>query len=230
MNFKLIILALLTFSTSLSLAQSCSKFYPFSEGTISEISTFNKKGKEIGVLTYKVLKVASSGSTVIASMSSNFKDSKGKIDTSQEFDVSCTGDTVSIDFKSLINPMLLDQYKDMEYDITGYNLEYPNDLTVGQDLADASLEMNIDMGGIKLKMNIITKDRTVVATESITTPAGTFDCYVITYTSDLKMSMGMNQTNNGKQWIAEGVGLVKQEDYNKKGKLTGSSLLTKFTN
>ena len=77
-------------------------------------------------------------------------------------------------------------------------------------------------------MNIITKDRTVVARENITTPAGTFDCYAITYTSELKMNMGMNQINNGKQWISEGVGMVKQEDYNAKGKLTGSSVLTEF--
>jgi hypothetical protein len=228
MNLKLIIIALFTFSTSLSFAQSCSKFYPFSEGTISEISIFDKKGKASGFLTYHVLKVTSSGGAEIASLSSTLKDPKGEVISSQEFDASCTGDLVSFDFKSLMNPILLERYKDMEYDISGINLEFPNNLDVGQTLPDANIEMNISMSGINITMNIITKDRTVVARENITTPAGTFDCYAITYTSELKMNMGMNQINNGKQWISEGVGMVKQEDYNAKGKLTGSSVLTEF--
>jgi hypothetical protein len=228
MNLKLIIVALLTFSTSLSFAQDCSKFYPFSEGTISEISMFDKKGKPSGFITYHVLKVVSSEGTEIATLSSTFKDRKGKLISSQEFDASCNGDLVSFDFKSLMNPQILEQYKDMEYDISGVNLEFPNDLSVGQDLPDANIEMIISMNGINITMNIITKDRTVAAREDITTSAGTFDCYVVTYTSEMKMSMGMNQTFKGKQWIAEDVGMVKQEDYNKNGKLTGSSLLTAF--
>ena len=118
----------------------------------------------------------------------------------------------------------------MEYDISGTNLDLPNDLGVGQTLPDANMEMNISMSGINLTMNIITKDRTVEAEENITTPAGSFDCYVISYTSQMQMSMGgMNQVSTGKQWIAEGVGMVKNEDYNKKGKITSSSVLTAFT-
>ena len=211
-------------------SQKCSKFYPFSEGTISEISIYDKKGKDSGTLIYHVIKVVSSGDTKIASMSSKLKDPKGNIISNNEFEVSCTGDIVSFDFESMMNPMLLERYKDMEYDISGTNLDLPNDLGVGQTLPDANMEMNISMSGINLTMNIITKDRTVEAKENITTPAGSFDCYVITYTSQMQMSMGgMNQVSTGKQWIAEGVGMVKNEDYNKKGKVTGSSVLTAFT-
>jgi hypothetical protein len=137
---------------------------------------------------------------------------------------------ISFDFESMMNPMLFERFKDLEYDVSGKNLDLPNDLAVGQNLPDASVEMNISMSGININMNIKTTDRSVVARENITTPAGTFDCYAITYTSELKMSMGMNQTNKGKQWISEGVGMVKQEDYDEKGKVTGSSLLTKFNN
>jgi len=38
----------------------------------------------------------------------------------------------------------------------------------------------------------------------------------------------MTQTSNSKQWIAEGVGMVKQEDY-QRGKVSSSSVLTKFS-
>ncbi|MFT5891771.1 MAG: hypothetical protein ACI9Y7_001878 [Dokdonia sp.] len=78
-----------------------------------------------------------------------------------------------------------------------------------------------------MNISVMMIDRKVQNKESITTPAGTFECYVITYTS--KMKMGIGRTGSSKQWVAEGVGLVKQEDYNKKGKLTGSNMLTSFS-
>ncbi|MFT5942941.1 MAG: hypothetical protein ACI9Q4_002208, partial [Sediminicola sp.] len=33
---------------------------------------------------------------------------------------------------------------------------------------------------------------------------------------------------SAKQWLAENIGMVKQENYNKKGKMTGGSILTAF--
>lgn len=118
------------------------------------------------------------------------------------------------------------QFKDMDTEVTGTNLVLPNNLSVGQTLPDASIDIKISMSGIN--MDVATKiiNRKVIGRESITTPAGTFDCYVITSTTELAMTMGMNQSSNAKEWIAEGVGMVKHEDYNKKGKLTNSSLLT----
>jgi hypothetical protein len=41
--------------------------------------------------------------------------------------------------------------------------------------------------------------------------------------------MGIKITGSAKQWLAEGVGMVKQESFNKKGKLTGYTELTAFT-
>lgn len=42
------------------------------------------------------------------------------------------------------------------------------------------------------------------------------------------MKMGFKSTGTSKQWIAKEVGMVKQEEYNKKGKLMSSSQLTAF--
>ena len=77
-------------------------------------------------------------------------------------------------------------------------------------------------------MNIIITDREVVGKETLTTPAGTFECFVI---SQSNVSKGMTGTikRTSKQWIAAGVGVVKTEDYKKNGKLDGYSLLTSFS-
>ena len=75
-------------------------------------------------------------------------------------------------------------------------------------------------------MSVETTDRKVIGKETITTPAGSFNCFVITSTTDMKM--GMSQRSTSKQWITEKVGTVKSENYDKNGKISGSSLLTKF--
>lgn len=79
---------------------------------------------------------------------------------------------------------------------------------------------------MKMNMTMEMVDRKVEGKESLTTSAGTFDCYVISYTTEMKM--GLNTMFKNKEWIAEGVGMVKSENYNKNGKLMGYSELTKI--
>lgn len=77
-----------------------------------------------------------------------------------------------------------------------------------------------------MKMNVMMTDRKITGKESITTPAGTFDCYILTYKMDTKMAL--NISTSGKQWLAPKVGIVRDEVYNKSGKLTSYSELTAF--
>ena len=86
-----------------------------------------------------------------------------------------------------------------------------------------------DVNRVKNSLGIETSElnRKVIDKGKISTPAGTFNCFVITYTSKMKSTM-VNRIGKGKQWIAKGVGLVKEEDYNRKGSLVNSSVLTAF--
>ena len=93
-------------------------------------------------------------------------------------------------------------------------------------LPDADMLAVINMSPIKMRLTFIMTNRKVVGEETITTPAGTFDCIVLTY--DYESKMGIKVTGSTKQWFAEGIGLVKQIDLNKKGKETNRTLLTKF--
>jgi hypothetical protein len=126
-----------------------------------------------------------------------------------------------------MSPQIFEQFGEMDYEFSGTDLQIPNDISVGKELPDANMDMTMNMGGMNMTMSVTMKDRKVVGQEDVTTPAGTFNCYVISYNLDMKM--GMNQKGSAKQWIAEGVGLVKQEDYNKSGNVTSSSLLTSFS-
>lgn len=203
---------------------SCSKYYPFNEGSTFQITSFDKKGKKQSVVDYSISNVTNSTAT----FNTTVYDAKGKEITTSNYDITCKDDMISIDFNSLISPELFAQYKDMEMDVTGTNIEIPNNLSVGQTLKDADMVMTINMGGMNMKMNMKLLNRKVEAQKSVTTSAGTFDCFVISYTSEFKM--GIKQTFMAKEYIAEGVGMVKSESFSKKGKLMNYSELTKISN
>lgn len=217
-------LLLLFTSNSLMAQGDCSSYYPFKADVKSEITIYDKKDKKEVVVNYTVTEVSENKAT----LTSEVYDSKGDFVLNSEYDVLCNGDGVSIDFKSMIDSKMLEQYKDMELEITGTNIDLPNHLTTGQTLPDASMDMVINSGPIKMKLFVKMMNRKVVGKEKITTPAGTFDCIILTYDTELKM--GMKKTINHKQWLAKGVGMVKSEDYNKSGKRINKSILTKFEN
>ena len=75
-----------------------------------------------------------------------------------------------------------------------------------------------------MNMSVSITNRKVEAVENITTPAGTFECYKITY--DVATKMMINVKMKATEWYAKNVGMVKSESYTSDGKLAGSTLLT----
>ena len=97
-------------------------------------------------------------------------------------------------------------------EIEGTLPSYPATLSVGQ-----VMEYSFSMKVMGMKTTTSGKN-TVVAQESVTTPAGTFNCYKIESETSSK---AMLQTVKAKSvsWIAEGIGTVKTETYDGKNKL-----------
>lgn len=230
MKNHFLLLFTLLFALQGTFAQSgCSAYYPLVDGASFQYSTYDKKGKEEGQVQYRVTDVVESGDQVTATMVMELSDQKGNIHSSS-YDISCDGNLVRIDFKSMLNEQMLGQFGDVEMDLTGTDVELPNNLSVGQELPDSNVHLKMKMGGtIGMNMNVETFNRKVEKKEQITTPGGTFDCYVIYSETRTKMMM-TNQVLPSRVWLAEGVGMVKQESYNKAGKLVGSTLLTEFKN
>lgn len=210
--------------------ENCSTYYPMIEGASYEYKMFDKKGKHEGTSSYAVTNVDNEGGNTYATMQIKYVDVKEKNTFESEYNITCTGDGVKIDFESLFPNQMMEQYEDMdlEMDITGTDIEIPNNLSVGQQLADANINVKMNMGAMNMKIEVNSTDRKVVGQESITTPAGTFDCYVISTNTSSKMMMAKHQMND-KLWLSEGVGIVKQETYSKNGKLENSMQLEKFS-
>lgn len=228
MKNLILTLTLIVLAFYLSNAQNaCSQYYVLEDGVTYEYTNYNKKGKEDGTFTYTVNDVDGSGDSVSATMTMQMTDKKGNTYDS-EYGINCEGDVVKIDFKSLMNEQMMSQFGDVEVDMSGTDIELPNNLSVGQELDDANIEMKMKMGGMNMNMNVETVNRKVEKKETITTPAGKFPCFVIYSENKSKMMMA-NQTFPSRMWLAEGVGMIKQETYNKKGDLTGYMELTKFS-
>jgi len=200
------------------------------EGTAFEYTMYNKKGKIDGISSYKVTSVENNGDSTTATMAISFTDEKGKDVYSSNYSFTCTGNMVTIDYESLMPQQMLEQYgaMDVEMDITGTDLELPNDLSVGQLLDDANVTVKMSMSGINMTTTVDTTNRKVEKQESVTTPAGTFECYVI-YSDTESKAMMVKQSFPSRVWLAEGIGMIKQETYKKNGSLMSSMQLTKFT-
>jgi hypothetical protein len=121
----------------------------------------------------------------------------------------------------------LESYKDMEMKIEGGNLEIPSTMKAGDMLNNGDMKMSFSSSGMTImNMTINISNRKVDAVENLTTPAGTFECYKISFDAATKMMV--NVKTRGVEWYSKGVGLVKSETYSTDGKLMGSNVLTVF--
>lgn len=229
---KKILLSVSVFFLTMAICSAqneCSKFYPLEEGTSFQYTNYDKKGKTDGTMAYTISSVTDNGSSTTATLDLKYTDKKGKDIFESNYNMTCENGTVRIDYQSLFPTQMMQQYSEMdiEMDITGTDIELPNDLSVGQELADANVSVEMSMSGIKMNTTVDQTDRKVEKKESVTTAAGTYDCYLITE-STISKTMGASFELESKLWLAEGVGMVKQESYKKNGDLISSTELTKF--
>lgn len=209
---------------SLHAQNNCSKFYPDKQGAIWTIHQFDKRDKLSTIAIYTITNVDETENGKILTIGMKLIDGKNEKDlVDMEFKAVCNGNTTKLDPESLVAPGIFDQYKKMDYSITGSGLTFPNELEVGESLPDGDVNMSVDAGIMKINAAIAMTGRKVEALEAVTVPAGTFDCYKIVSTNTFKM--GMTQTNLSTQWIAEGIGLVQEETKKENGRLVSRSVL-----
>lgn len=208
---------------------NCSQFYPSEEGKSMTIHHYNHKDKLSSKTIYSVKDINSSGSKTEITMNMNLIDGRNNNSiTKVQFKITCDEGTTYLNPESIISPQLFSQYEGMKYTIEGSGIAIPNSLIVGQKLPDGEITMLVNTGIMSITMEIKLINRTVTAKEELNTNAGTFDCFIIEYTNEMKMSMGMRQTLIIKQWVAKDVGLVKQETRKQNGRLTGKSILEQY--
>lgn len=204
-----------------TLTAQCNQFFQIEEGMSWEMTNYDKKGKQEGRQITRVMAMDETSDGWDATLQFTAFDKKDKEQLQQEMEITCDDGTMKMDMSRFF-PAEMPMNENMNMEITTENLVWPSDLDVGQTLPDATLLM--DMGMMKITVSVV--DRKVESKESITTPAGTFECYKISYTTKMKF-MGEREYR-GVDYIAKKVGVVKTESFDKKGELASYSELTKF--
>jgi hypothetical protein len=174
-------------SFSLS-AGGCSDLYLFKKGTVIEAISYDKNGEETTRQSSTVLNVAAAdnGVTAEVEMKSMGTDKKEKSFIGK---YSCDGKNIYVDLTSVFASMDAKGAK-----IEGDPISFPISVSEGETLPDVTYTMTMSMGGKQMKTTVHMKERKVGAREKITTPAGTFDCYRISSTSEAEVDVeGMDE-------------------------------------
>ena len=221
---------LFVLSATYVLAQNCNMYFPDNAGSIRELTNFDKKGKITGLVHQEIIGKDVSGNETSVTVLSKAFDKDSKELSSNQMIIKCKSGVFSIDMKDYIDKSMLEAYKDMEIIMTGDNINYPSGLKVGDKLEDASINIVVkNQGVVFMNWTISISNRTVSAQESITTAAGTFQTFKLTYDLQTKTRI-MTINSKAAEWLSSGVGVIKSESYDKTGKLIAYSLLTKLKN
>jgi len=209
--------------------------FDYSAGDVLTYEILDKKDRTEGTQTMEILEVKETGEGLAYEMRLSYADKKGKEMMSTESEMLCTDEGMRFDLNRMMSGMLSQAGTEMEMEIVGEPETIPNDLSVGKSLPDDEYQIVMKMSGGDLpagmgemKNDVLIKDRKVAAKESVNVPAGTFECYKVTYTQSISMNiMGMKRTTEyqGAYWINDGAGLVKSASYNKNGKYSGGMVL-----
>lgn len=196
------------------------------------MTNYSASGKVESTVDGKVSKVVSGVESTTATVDVLMKDGKGKETGNGSYELTCKGNTYSMDMKNFITPQQKEAYKGMDIKIEGDLLEYPSGMTAGMALPNGTMKMIVtDKGNEVNNTTINIHDRKCVAIENRTTSAGTWECYKITYTMDMIMKVGGMtmpiKPRTSTEWFSFKVGSVRSESY-KNDKLEGYSELTAF--
>lgn len=231
-NFFVALCGILSFSillqSELAAQSSCESAYmPFKEDVFYELTNYDKKGRVTGINRHTISEVEPTANGYKAWVSVDILDSDEKELSKSSFAFECDGEVVRLDMNFMLDPSVSENLSGMEIEVSGDALQIPSNLTPGMELPDAQLEIKAMSGGVKI-MTIRQKvtNRKVEGTETITTPAGTFECIKFSQTTEMKMLV--TKKYKTVTWFAVGVGMVKSETYDKRGKLQGSTQLTAF--
>jgi hypothetical protein len=216
------------FFTQFYAQSDCKPYVPYDVGAKWELTSYSPKGKEEGKIAYELIDKIERDNGYTFTVKSISYDKKGEEVFTNEFEAYCKDGKFEFDMAMKMDNAAMQSYQNMEMEMDASEFELPSmDAEVGTTLKDGTLEVKVGSNSISMfTMTVLITDRKVEAKEEIETPAGTFNCLVLTQKSTTKMLVKVESSS--KEWYSEGVGLVRSEYYNKKGKLNGYSELTSF--
>ncbi|MGL5890759.1 MAG: TapB family protein [Bacteroidia bacterium] len=199
----------------------------FVKGTVVTTATYDEKSKLMTSGTSTIKAVTKTGTSVSADMHVVTSDAKAKETGSADVKLRCENGSFYMDMKNFAAQNTTRMGEDFTFEFEGIDMQYPGTMTVGQKLPDAQMIMKtMNKGTLFSTTTVKMVNRKVLAKESKTTKAGTFDCWKIEYNIDFEMAMFLGKTplkqRRSVEWYTPKVGTVYSESY-KEDKFEGHS-------
>ena len=196
MKVKILYTALISLIAGGAMAQDCTFFFPQTEGTVWVRKGYDAKGNLQSVMSYQVDEVETLPSGQEVEADYVYTNPSGTIVNKGDIKAYCQNGEFFLDSKE--------------------TLSYPGVVS----------EMNTNVDITENFINMAIKDREFIKTESITTPAGTFDCAKVKYNIATRSPKSKETiTGYGYEWYSPNVGLVRTEQYDKNNVLQSYTVL-----
>jgi len=197
-----LIIALLLMTFKL-LAQDCSQYMYMKKNRIIESTCYDEKGNILRKVISTVADVSTTNGTTTANVVSEYFDKSGKADGKKNISYKCNGGKFIMDMGSNTP-----QQGNVKLNVS--SMEYPAGMKVGDHLNSVTSQMEEKIGGTT-SMGTSQIDRTVVAKETVTTTAGTWNSFkIINKTTTMIKGYKMAPfTSESTEWYVPNFGIVK---------------------
>ena len=137
--------------------------------------------------------------------------------------ISREGDATLDIASSLVSVLRGVLWKNAKITAEGGKTLLPSVLVPGDTLRSAAGKVK----ALGMTMNVTVTERKVLGTDTLTTPAGTFPCVIV---SEHKVEKGMmrNRVTTARTWYARGIGMVRHDTYDMNLILETSEVLEKI--
>lgn len=213
------------------------QYFCTAQGTELEYVNYDEAGQSISNETVSVTNVSRQGKKAYALYFTKIVENKVKNNTSYTLRHWTYEKGQSV----CVEDLMYGPYIDSDSDPSAYNEEIRQALTVekkwkgdntfaladaakaGESLPDRSFSY---LNGM-LKNEVTISGVSYMGKDSVNTTAGNFDCMKISYLKRTKVVL-KTTTVRVNEWYAKGVGLVKSQSFDMKGKQYGKTLLVKI--
>lgn len=202
---------------------ACSKLIFFQQGAEIEATSYDAAGTEISKQLTKILEVKNEGGITVAYVEGVDRMVNGEAKPPIHYNYKCDGNKIYFDIASMFRT----EKKEDDTNFESGAIEYPINVKEGEILPDATGVMRTEKDGKKMEMKYHFKERKVEGKEDVTTPAGTWSCYKISYITEVDLEIpGMDEQskammkkmkgamkNKTLTWFSPDFGIVKMEMY-----------------
>lgn len=223
-TITLISVLLLLFASTAGAADAV--FFPSKKGMVATTANFNAKGKLEGYMRISVKNVTGTPDNGTIVYTVQALDKKMRLDKPKGIPPEYTAPVVNGVVELSMEPWAaLSGGKDIK--ITGTQMLMPSKLAPGDKIKDSNVSMTLSMVVGKVTADVATTDQRCTGIETVTVPAGTFECHKVERKSVTVADMvgKITLVNVSTVWYARGIGVVKSLTYDENGKLRSSSEL-----